>query len=234
MRILCPCFIRPSLIRTRMTTPRYRAVPAVHQQRLERRVPIPFRRRQPCDQRLQHTLDVQPRLGADLHGIRGVQTDDVLDLLLHPFGFGRWQVDLVEDRHDLVIGIDRLVDVGKGLRFHALRRIDHQQAALARGQATADLIREIDMAGRVHQVQFVGQPILRRVAQPDGLRLDGDAAFLLQLHAVEYPGCHLPRGQAAGELNQPVGQGGFPMVDVRDDREVPDTFEWSVGHGPAL
>ena len=166
-------------------------VPAIDQQRLQRRRGVARRRRQAVHQRLQHALDVQAGLGADLHRVGGVQADHVLDLLLHPFRLGGRQVDLVEDRHDLVVGLDRLVDVGQRLRLHALAGVDHQQRALAGGQAAADLVGEVDVAGRVHQVQLVGLAVLGLVGQADGLRLDGDAALALQVHAVEHLVGHL-------------------------------------------
>jgi hypothetical protein len=129
-----------------------------------------------------------------------------------------------------VVGIERLVDVGQRLRLDPLRGIHHQQAAFAGGERPAHFICKIDMAGRVHQVQRVGLAVLRRVAQPHGLRLDGDAALTLQFHVVEELFLHVPQRHGAGGLDQPIGQGGFPMVDVRDDREVADTVERNVGH----
>ena len=181
-------------------------------------------------QRLQHALDVQAGLGADFHRVGGVQPDHILDLLLHPFRLGGGQVDLVEDRDDLVVGLDRLIDVGERLRLHALAGVDHQQRALAGGEAAADLIGEVDVARRVHEVQFIGLAVFGLVGQADGLRLDGDAALPLQLHAVEDLIGHLAIGQRAGVLDQPVGQGGFPVVDVGDDREVADVVGRRVGH----
>ena len=62
------------------------------------------------------------------------QAHDVLDLLLDPLGLGRRQVDLVEHRDDLVVGVDRLVGVRERLRLDALGRIDQQQRALAGAQ----------------------------------------------------------------------------------------------------
>ena len=56
----------------------------------------------------------------------------------------------------------------------------------------------------------------------DGPGLDGDAPFLLQLHVVQQLGTHLPLRDGVGELQQPVGQGGFPVVDVGDDGEIAD------------
>ena len=75
-------------------------------------------------------------------------------------GSAAGQVDLVEDRHDLVVRLDRLIDIGQRLRLDALAGVDDQQAALAGGEAAADLVGEVDVAGRVHQVEFVGLAVL--------------------------------------------------------------------------
>ena len=182
------------------------------------------------DQGFQHALDVQAGFGADLDRVRCVETDHILDLLFYAFGLGGRQVDLVENGDDLVVGLDRLVDVGEGLRFHALGRVDHEERPLACGQAAGDLVGEVDVAGGVHQVQFVDLAVLRLVAQADGLRLDGDAALALQVHAVEDLVGHLAVAERAGDLDQPVGQGGLPVVDVGDDREVADVVDRRVGH----
>ena len=49
-------------------------------------------------------------------------------------GFRRGQVDLVQHRHDLVTGIERMIDVGQRLRLDALAGVDHQQRTFAGGQ----------------------------------------------------------------------------------------------------
>ena len=67
--------------------------------------------------------------------VAGVDADHVLDLLLDALGLGGGQVDLVEDRDDLVVGVDRLIDVGERLRLDALAGVDHQQRAFAGGEA---------------------------------------------------------------------------------------------------
>jgi hypothetical protein len=112
------------------------------------------------DHGVEHVLDADAALGAGQHRLARVETDHFLDLGLDLFRLGGGQVDLVDDGHDLVVVLDRLIDVGQRLRFHALRRVHHQQRAFAGGQAAADLVGEVDVAGRVHQVQFVGQPSL--------------------------------------------------------------------------
>jgi hypothetical protein len=105
--------------------------------------------------------------------------------------------------------------------------IDDQQRAFARGQTAADFIAEVDMARRVHQIQDIGPAVLGFVIQPDGLRLDGDAALPLDLHRIKVWLLVISRRSEtwsiwAGEiLNQPVGQKGrFAMVDMGDDGEI--------------
>ena len=152
----------------------------------------------------------------------GVEPDHVLDLLAHPVGFRGGEIDLVEDRHDLVIVVERLIDIGERLRLHPLRGIDHQQRALAGGEAAVHLIGEIDMARRVDQVQLVELAVLGAVIEAHGLRLDGDAALALDVHGIEHLLLHLPRGQAAAELDQPVCQRRLAVIDMGDDGEVTD------------
>ena len=55
-----------------------------------------------------------------------------------------------------------------------------------------------------------------------GVGLDGDAALALQVHRVEHLRLHLSRGERAGHLEQAVGQRGFAVVNVRDDRKIAD------------
>ena len=78
------------------------------------------------------------------------------------------------------------------------------------------------MAGGVDQVQLVSLAVLRGVHHADRVGLDGDAALALEVHGVEDLGLHLARGERSGELQQAVGQRGFAVVDVRDDREIAD------------
>ena len=135
-----------------------------------------------------------------------------------PSGIGGGQVDLVDHRHDLVVVLDRLIDVGQRLRFDALRGVDDQQRAFAGGEAAADLIGEVDVARGVHQVELVGLAVGGLPLEPHGLRLDGDPALLLDVHGVEHLAVgHLALGEAAGGLDQPVGERRLAVVDMRDD-----------------
>ena len=78
------------------------------------------------------------------------------------------------------------------------------------------------MAGSVDEVELVGVTVVRLIHHADGVRLDSDAALALKVHGVEHLGLHFARSQRTGELEEPVGEGGLAVVDVRDDREVAD------------
>ncbi len=203
-------------------------VPAVDQQRLERGFGIAPGRRQTLHDRLQDLVDPLPGLGRDQERVVRVQADDVLDLLLDPLGLGCRQVDLVEHRDDLVVGVDRLVGVGKRLGLDPLGRVDQQNRALAGAQGPADLVGEVDVPRRVDQVQLIALTVAGGVGETHGLRLDGDAALALELHGVEHLARHLARLEPAAALDDPVGQRRLAVIDVGNDREIADAGE--VGH----
>ena len=153
--------------------------------------------------------------------------------------FSGWrgrQVDLVEHRDDVQVGVQREVEVREGLRLDALRGVDEQDGGLAGLERPRDLVGEVDVPGRVDHVEHVGAGLgalvvagRHRPRHPDGLALDGDAALALDVHPVEVlrPGAALV--DDAGELQHPVGQRRLAVVDVRDDAEVAD----DRGVGPA-
>ena len=184
------------------------------------------------DHGFEDVVDPDAGLGAGAHGVGGVDADDVLDLVDDALRIGGRQVDLVQDRHDRDALLDRRVAVGDRLRLDALRRVDDQQRAFARGQRARDLVGEVDVPGRVDQVELVGLAVARRVGQRRGLRLDRDAALALQVHRVQHLLAHLAVGEAAAALDEAVGQRRLAVVDVGDDRKVADVVHADVaGNG---
>jgi hypothetical protein len=86
---------------------------------------------------------------------------------------------------------------------------------------------EVDVPGRVDQVELVHPAVPGGVRQRDGVRLDGDPAFPFEVHGVEDLVAELPVLHRAAALDEAVGQRGLAVVDVGDDAEVAD-----VVHGP--
>ena len=160
----------------------------------------------------------------------GVPADQLRDLRGRRVGIGLRQIDLVDDREQLEVVLDRQVGVGDRLRLHALCGVHDQHGALARLQRPRHLVGEVDVPRRVDQVELVPLP-----EDANGLRLDGDPALALEVHGVEQLLAHLPSGDGVGDLQDAIGQGRFPVVDVRDDREVADSVQLhrSVGRAGA-
>ena len=167
-------------------------------------------------------MDAGAFLGAREDRVAGIEADDVLDLPLGLVGLGAGQVDLVDDRDDLEVVLDRQVGVGERLRLDALRRVDQQQRAFARGERARHLVGEIDVPRRVDQVEDVGLAVVGLVGQPDRVRLDRDPALALEVHAVEDLRLHLARLEGARHLEKTIGQRRLAVVDVGDDGEVAD------------
>ena len=172
--------------------------------------------------RLQDFVHVEPGLRGDLRRIRCLQADHVLDLLDGLIRPGAGQVDLIDDRNDLQVIVQCHVDVPEGLGLDALGRVDHQHRAVAGCQGTGNFIIKIDMPGGVDQVEIVFLAVPGFVDRADRLALNGDAALPLQFHVVQDLVLHLPAREKSGLFNDAVRQGGFAVVDVGDDTEIPD------------
>ena len=174
--------------------------------------------RHSIDHGLQDVTDAFAGLRRDVEDLGRIGPEQLRELLGTLRGFGRRQVDLVDHRDDRETGITREVVVGEGLRLEPLRGVDQQDRSFARRQAPGDLVREIDVSGGVDQVELVAL-----VEQADRLGLDRDAPLALQVHPIEVLRPHRAVIDGMGELEHPIGQRGFPMVDVRHDAEVADT-----------
>ena len=220
--IFMPGLMTPSSTRVRMMTPRYASYQESKIRALRGASGVARWRRQPLHDRFENLVDAGAFLGAGQNRIAGIEADDVLDLPLRLVGLRARQVDLVDDRDDLEVVLDRQVGVGERLRLDALRRIDEQQRALARGERAGDLVREIDVPRGVNQVEHVDLTVVGLVREPDRVRFDGDPALALEIHAVENLRLHLAGLQGARHLEKTVGQRRLAMVDVGNDGEVAD------------
>ena len=151
-----------------------------------------------------------------------VQPEHVGDLGARALHVGGREIDLVDDGNDLEPVVEREIEVGERLRLDTLGGVDDQERALARGQRAGDLVGEVHVARRVDQVERVVVAVARRVEQAHGVRLDRDAALLLEVHGVEHLADRLLGVHGSREREQPVRESGFAVVDVRDDGEVAD------------
>ena len=196
-------------------------VDGVEDHRAGRGVRVADRSRHLLDDPVEQLGDARAGLARGVQHLRGIAPDEVRQLVGVLLRLRGGQVDLVEHRHDRELVLHRQVEVGEGLRLDALRGVDEQDGALARGQRARHLVGEVDVAGGVDHVEGEGVPG-DLPGHPDGLRLDRDAALALDVHPVEVLRPHVARLDHAGDLQHPVGQRRLAVVDVGDDAEVAD------------
>ena len=117
----------------------------------------------------------------------------------------------------------RLAPHGLGLRLDAGDGVEHRDGAVEHAQRPLDLDREVDVAGRVDDVDAVVVPLARR-----GRRGDRDAALLLLDHVVHHRGAFVHLADLVGlarVVEDALGRRGLARVDVRHDPDVAGLFE---------
>ena len=206
-------------------------IPAIHQQSLQGRSLITLGGWQTCDYGFQHKINAYARLCRNWHSIGSIKADHILDLLFDAIRLCGGQINLIEHRHNFMAGIEGLIDIGKGLRFNALRGIDNKQRAFTGCQRARDFIGKVHMAGRVHQIEDIILTILGPVIEAHGLGLDGDAAFTLDIHGIKHLLNHIAFCQAACRLNQTIRQRRLAVVDMRHNGEIANIVERMPSHG---
>ncbi len=132
-------------------------------------------------------------------------------------------VDLVDDDDRVQVEFERLTEHETRLRHHALGGVHEQQHALHHLQHAFHLAAEVGVARRVDDVELDVAVADRRV-----LREDGDAALALErvgVHHARRDG--LAFAEDAALPQHGVDEGGLAVVDVSDDRHVPQV---GAGH----
>ena len=174
--------------------------PGIENESPQRRVGRAFGRGDEEHDGFENLVNARALLGADQQGVARIEADDGLDLFADALRFGRRQIDLIDDRNDFQVVVQRQVGVGEGLRLDALGSVHHQQGAFAGLEAAGYLVGKIHVAGGIDEVQLVEVAVAGAIVQPHGVRLDGDAALALQVHGVEDLLHHFALLQRAGGL----------------------------------
>ena len=163
-------------------------------------------------------------LGADreLHhdGDRVEAVADHLDAALEVGADAVHLVDEADPRHVVLV---RLAPHRLGLRLDTGDGVEHGDRAVEDAQRALDLDGEVDVAGRVDDVDLAVAPLRSR-----GGRGDRDAALLLLDHVVHDRGAfvHLTDlVRAARVVEDPLGRRGLARVDVSHDPDVAGLFE---------
>ena len=81
----------------------------------------------------------------------------------------------------------------------------------------------------VDEIELVFLAVAGDVSHPHCVQLDRYPPFTLEIQRIENLRFHLPLLQHPGRLDEAIGQGRFPVVDVCDDAEVANVIELQVG-----
>ena len=125
-------------------------------------------------------VDPLAGLRADVDRVLRGEAQDLLDLVGDLLRAGTGEVDLVDDRDDLEVLLEGRVGIGDGLGLHALSGVDDEDRPLAGLERLSDLVVEVDVAGRVDEVEHERHAGVV-VHDGDGAGLDGDAALALEV-----------------------------------------------------
>ena len=135
---------------------------------------------------------------------------------------GGRKIDLVQDRDHFQIVIHGKINIRQGLRFDSLGRVHDQDRSVAGGEGTGNFVIKVHMSGGVDQVEDIFFAVFRPVHRADGLTLDGDPAFPLQIHIVQDLVLHFTAGEQTCLLDDAVRQSGLAVVNMSYNAEIAD------------
>jgi hypothetical protein len=168
----------------------------------------------------------------DVDGFDG-SGEGLIEILLSNLKLKESTINLVDDDDRLDTLTKGLSENGFGLDTDPFDTIDDDKSAISDTKGGGDLGREIDVTGRIDQVdqELVTLNLLwdvfqiffiRQVCvQGDGGGLDGDASILFILAGVCEPSlASFGSRDDTSALDQRVGECGFSVIDVSNDRHV--------------
>ncbi len=138
----------------------------------------------------------------------------------HYIGPRAREIDLVHHRDDLQVAFHGEVEIGDGLRLDALGGIDHQHGSFTGIQRPGHLVGEVDVPGRIDEVEGIFLPIFGAIPHANRMAFNGDATLPLQIHAIENLFLQLTLAQGAGDLQQAIRQRTLAMIDVCNNAKI--------------
>jgi hypothetical protein len=158
--------------------------------------------------------------------------ESLVQVFLGDLQFQESSVDLVDTQDGLDSLGQRLSQNGFGLDTDTFDTVDNNQGTIGDSESGGDFRREIDVTGRIDQVdqELVSVSLLLNVlnillgeleVHGDGGRLDSDTSLLLVISGVgESHVTGLGTSDNTGLGDQTVGKGGLSVIDVGNNRHV--------------
>jgi hypothetical protein len=201
----------------------------VEDEGLEGSFRISGRRRKLVNDGLQELVDSRAELRRDGNGLERVEPEVGIDLLPDPVDVSRRKIDLVDDREECEVVLHGHVEVRERLGFDPLGRVDEDEGAVAGHERAPHLVGEVHVSRGVDEVELILLSVLGVVQQADGVALDGDPSLPFDIHGVEDLIAELAVGDGPALLDEPVGEGRLPVIDVGDDAEIANELGRHMG-----
>lgn len=161
----------------------------------------------------------------DVDGLDGTR-ERLVKIFLGDLEFEKSTVDLVDDDDGLNTLTESLTKDSLGLHANTLDGVDDDQGTVSDTESSSDLRREIDVTGRVDQVdqELVTIDLLGDILEilligqvgieGDGSGLDGDTTLLFICTRIRKPGfTGLGGRNDTSTLDKGVGQSGLSVID---------------------
>ena len=151
-------------------------------------------------------------------GVEG--NEQVENRVQHLLRVGVLAVDLIDDDDGFGAGFQGLAEDEACLRLRSVGRVHHEQHAVDHAHGALDFAAEVGVAGGVHDVDMIILVLERSV-----LGADGDALFAFEIHRIHdafLVGDGLIGAERAGLFEQAIHERRLAMINVRDDRDVPN------------
>jgi hypothetical protein len=146
----------------------------------------------------------------------GEVQEQMLNIQQHFFWSGIAAINFVDNEHHRQVGVQRFRQHIPSLWQWAFGSVYQQQYAVNKCQRAFYFATEVGVARGIDQIDLDAPPF-------DGgsFGQNGDTAFTLLVVGIHDP-LHqvLVRSKSSGLTQQFIHQGGFAMVDVRDNRDV--------------
>ncbi len=148
----------------------------------------------------------------------------VEDFFLHLVGTAVGFVHLVDDHDGFFAEFERFLQDEARLRHAAFEGVHQQEHTVGHIQYPFHLASEVAVARSVDDVDFYAL-----VDDGNVLREDGDAPLAFQVVVVQDELSKVfGLADQIGLVNHPVHEGGFAVVDVRDERYIPDFLHKNI------
>src|SRR5699024_3936732 len=147
-----------------------------------------------------------------------------------------WAVHLVDDENDRLFGFESFSQHKASLWQWAFGRVDQQDDTVNHGESTFNFATEVGVPRSIDHVDCdlfaVGGR--SRVEHGGVLSQNRDALFFFQLTRVHHTVANIfVVAECTGLGQHGVDQGGFAVVNVGDDGNIPEIFACGglIGHG---